>query len=132
MARIRGANTKPEVVVRKLLHGMGYRYRLHDRKLPGRPDIVLRRRRSVIFVHGCFWHQHPGCSRAFQPATNIGFWSTKFQANMDRDSRACTELARLGWRVLVVWECEVREPESLKSRLVDFLGPAGRGVCHGL
>jgi len=125
MSRIRGANTKPELFIRRALHGMGYRYRLHARDLPGRPDIVLRSRRTVIFVHGCFWHRHD-CGLAYVPKTRREFWQRKFAANVERDRRTREELEAGGWRVIVVWECQLAKPSALLAHLVRKLGPAGR------
>jgi DNA mismatch endonuclease (patch repair protein) len=117
MSRIRSENTKPERSLRSMLHRMGYRFRLHDRSLPGAPDIVLRRYSAVVFVHGCFWHRHPGCPFAYTPKTRIAFWKAKFKNNVDRDIRVLNELRDLGWRVLTVWECELREMEPRAHRL---------------
>jgi DNA mismatch endonuclease (patch repair protein) len=108
MSRIKGRDTKPELVVRHYLHRCGFRYRLHDADLPGRPDIVLPRYGAVILVHGCFWHRHEGCADATTPGTNCDFWRTKFSANMARDQRTSQQLLDAGWRVAVVWECVVR------------------------
>lgn len=108
MSRIRGKDTKPEMLVRRLVHGMGYRYRLHTKDLPGRPDLVFRPRRKAIFVHGCFWHQHEGCSRNTIPATRRDFWRRKLDENVQRDRRNATALRENGWRVLVIWECETK------------------------
>ncbi len=121
MSHVKGRDTKPEVKVRKLLHGLGYRFRLHRKDLPGRPDIVLPRYRSVVLIHGCFWHGHPGCPRSARPTTNIEFWNRKIDGTMARDQAAYAELARLGWAVLVVWECETRDPDALSGRLTRFL-----------
>ena len=121
MARIRGRDTAPEIAVRRLLYKHGYRYRLHARDLPGRPDIVFRGRRKVIFVHGCFWHQHKGCRHATIPKTRTAYWSRKFEGNRARDTAALQELTRMGWAALVVWECATRELGALAGRLVDFL-----------
>ena len=107
MSRIRGENTVPERQIRSLLHRAGYRFRLHERKLPGRPDIVLPRYHSVIFVHGCFWHRHPGCRNATTPSSRTDFWKSKFLGTVDRDSRNAAELTAAGWRVITVWECEI-------------------------
>ncbi len=107
MARIRGTNTKPEVFVRSALHRAGFRFRIHNRALPGRPDIVLAKHRTVVFVHGCFWHRH-GCALASEPATRRAFWREKFARNMARDKRTAAALRRAGWRVLTVWECSLR------------------------
>ncbi len=120
MSRIRGRNTKPEMVVRKLLWRAGYRYRLHCKELPGKPDVVFPGRRRVIFVHGCFWHRHPGCSRATLPATRREFWSRKLEGNTVRDAQAVEALQLAGWRVLVVWECEIKS-QHLLERLQAFL-----------
>lgn len=121
MSRIRGANTRPELIVRSLLHHMGYRYRVHVRRLPGRPDIVLPRFKSVVFVHGCFWHRHKKCSFAYSPKTNKSFWRHKFEGNVRRDRQHLRELAKLGWRVLVIWECEINDLRLLSDQLQAFL-----------
>ena len=105
MARIRSGNTKPEVALRKELHRLGFRFRLHGRKLPGKPDIVLPKYKTVIFVHGCFWHRHEGCNVATTPKSNTDFWVDKFNRNASRDKRIAEELEQAGWRVLVAWEC---------------------------
>lgn len=112
MAGIRGANTKPELLLRRALHRHGFRFRLHDDRLLGRPDLVLPRYRAVIFVHGCFWHRHQGCHWCTTPATNVDFWSTKFRSNVERDSRAVLSLRDDGWRVATVWECAFRREEQ--------------------
>lgn len=117
MSRIRGSDTKPEVRVRSLLHRLGYRFRLHVRNLPGRPDIVLPKHRTVIFVHGCFWHRHEGCRYAYTPKSRVEFWQAKFDENVARDQRQRRELEALGWAVAVVWECETQAEEQLKHRL---------------
>lgn len=121
MARIGPKNSKPEIVVRQLLHAMGYRFRLHAKELPGRPDIVMRPRRKVIFVHGCFWHRHEGCRRTTTPKTRREFWEAKFEANKARDRRVQAELVEAGWRYLVVWECEVKDRETLAGKLRAFV-----------
>ena len=125
MAAIRGRDTKPELLVRSIAHRLGYRFRLHRRDLPGRPDLVFPGRRKVVFVHGCFWHQHPGCRYATRPATRTEFWAAKLDGNRERDARVRRELEGMGWGVLVVWECETREPEAVGARLAAFLGPRG-------
>ena len=117
MAAIRGKNTAPELAVRRILHAMGLRFRLHRKDLPGRPDIVLPKHRTVVFVHGWFWHRHEGCRYTTAPKTRQEFWQSKFAANVERDSRNGTDLQQLGWRVIVVWECELRQPSDLKERL---------------
>lgn len=109
MSRIRGRDTKPEMLVRRALHARGLRYRLHDRTLPGRPDLVFARYRAAVFVHGCFWHRH-GCAMSNLPATRQEFWRTKLASNATRDRKAIDALEAAGWRVLVVWECALRGP----------------------
>lgn len=121
MARIRGKDTKPEICVRKIAHSLGYRFRLHRRDLPGTPDLVFPRLWKVIFVHGCYWHQHPGCQHAYQPKSNVQFWAKKFAENRVRDDRAAKDLRALEWRILVVWECETQKPEKLFQRIHKFL-----------
>lgn len=121
MGGIGPRDTKPEIVVRRLLHRLGYRFRLHVRKLEGRPDIVLPRHRIVIFVHGCFWHRHPRCRLAYTPKSNIGFWLDKFDQNVKRDARNRSALRRAGWRVVTVWECQTRAPVKLAERLPRLL-----------
>lgn len=108
MSGIRGKNTKPEVTVRKYLHGEGFRFRLHSANLPGKPDIVLPKHKCVIFVHGCFWHQHEECAYATLPKSNVCFWERKLSTNVKRDFFVQEQLAELGWRVLVIWECEIK------------------------
>lgn len=107
MSRIRGKDTKPEMLIRRGLHARGLRYRLHDRSLPGRPDLVFPKYRTVVFIHGCFWHAH-GCSLSKFPQTRQDFWTSKLRANVERDRKATEKLASLGWRVLIVWECAIR------------------------
>ena len=128
MSRIRGTDTKPELFVRRTLHAMGYRFRTHVRELPGRPDLVFSRRQAVIFVHGCFWHRH-GCRKTYVPKTRETFWREKFAGNVSRDKRNQSLLTEAGWRVLVVWECEVESDDSLLDRTVAFLGPP-RVACE--
>lgn len=122
MARVKPKDTKPEMAVRRLLHGLGYRYRLHRRDLPGRPDMSFPSRRKVVFVNGCFWHRHSGCSRATIPVTNREFWLAKFERNRIRDSRNNAQLINEGWDVMTVWECELKDLSDLADRLVSFLG----------
>lgn len=109
MSGIRGRNTSPELLVRQYLFRAGFRYRLHVPGIPGRPDIVLPARKCVIFVHGCFWHRHPGCRFAYMPRSNVAFWKRKFESNVRRDRHVQTMLRRAGWRVHVIWECEIHE-----------------------
>jgi DNA mismatch endonuclease (patch repair protein) len=119
MGRVRQKDTKPEMVVRSLTHQLGYRFRLHRRDLPGRPDLVFPKLRKVIFVHGCFWHRH-GCSKATTPKSNSDYWQPKFAENVERDKRAIAELLRLGWEPMVVWECETRDIDALSQALSTF------------
>lgn len=121
MSRIRGKDSKPEMVVRRLVHGLGYRYRLHHRDLPGCPDLVFTSRRKVIFVHGCFWHRHRCRYGRPMPATRRRFWQAKLEGNKARDAKNRRALRRCGWRVLVVWECQTKDLEKLADRLVAFL-----------
>lgn len=121
MGRIRAKNTKPELLVRSLLHGLGYRYRLHVRALPGCPDIVLPRHRAIIFVHGCFWHRHRNCRYAYCPKSRQTFWQAKFADNVRRDRKNIRALTQLGWRTLVLWECEIASGDWLSSKLRAFL-----------
>ena len=125
MAAIRSMGMKPEMLVRSLVHRMGYRYRLHAKDLPGKPDLVFRPRKKVIFVHGCFWHQHtrPSCKDGRVPRSNLGYWSAKLIRNAERDARNATDLKAMGWRVLVLWECDVlRGGPSLERCIRQFLG----------
>lgn len=123
MAKIRSKNTKPEVRLRSLLHRSGYRFRLHCKALPGRPDLVFAGRRKVIFVHGCFWHGHECSVGSRLPKTNTEFWALKRKRNQERDARQLQELGSLGWSVLVVWECELPTGSPLSRELIQFLGP---------
>ena len=117
MSRIRSKDTSPERAVRSLLHRLGYRFRLHRKDLPGNPDIVLPKYGTVVFVHGCFWHRHPGCKYATTPRTRTEFWQQKFDRNVERDARAAAALRERGWRVIVVWECELKNLDALARRL---------------
>lgn len=122
MGRIRGRNTKPELLVRKAAHGLGYRYRLHHKSLPGSPDLVFSKRKIALFVHGCFWHRHENCKYSYKPKSNIDFWARKFQTNVTRDERVRKELEALGWRIAVIWQCETAEPDSLAGTLKGIMG----------
>jgi len=122
MRAIRSKNMKPELVVRSVAHGMGYRFRLHCRSLPGKPDLAFAGRRKVIFVHGCFWHQHAGCQDGRMPRSNVDYWRPKLKRNTKRDAEHITALKADGWGVLVVWECEATDTRRLRSRLRRFLG----------
>lgn len=126
MARIKGRDTAPERAVRSMLHGLGYRFRLHRSDLPGKPDIVLPRYRTLIFVHGCFWHRHRDCRFAYLPATRRSFWQKKFDQNISRDRNALRQLKKRGWRVVVVWECQLRSLRRVSNRLSTILGQAPR------
>lgn len=120
MRRIKSRDTKPEMTVRRLVHSMGYRYRLHRADLPGKPDMVFVSRRKVIFVHGCFWHSH-GCKLSHVPKSNSGYWSPKLERNKARDAVHSTAVEALGWNGLIIWECELKQPEELRRRLARFL-----------
>ena len=122
MARVKAKGMKPEMRVRRLLHGLGYRYRLHRSDLPGKPDLVFVSRRKVVFVNGCFWHYHPDCSRVRIPASNRDYWIGKLEGNRSRDVRNTALLEADGWGVMTVWECELRDVEDAERRLVAFLG----------
>ena len=121
MARVKGSDTRPEVLVRSLVHRMGFRFRLHRRDMPGCPDLVLKKHRKIIFVHGCFWHGHKGCRRSARPSTITKFWNRKLSGNMERDKRNQETLRKDGWKVLVIWECETKDQEKLNEILRDFL-----------
>ena len=121
MSRIRAKNTKPEILVRSLLHRMGYRFRLHSRSLPGKPDIVLPKYRTTVLVHGCFWHRHNACRFAYVPKSRVEFWERKFRKNVERHDRVVKELIDLGWAVVVVWECQTRDVQGLRHCLDEFL-----------
>ena len=126
MRAIKGKGTKPEMVVRRMLHAMGYRFRLHRRDLPGTPDLAFPSRKSAIQVHGCFWHQHRGCRRSHVPVTRAVYWEPKLARNVERDGLNQQRLEELGWRLLTVWECELRDMEAVAWRVQDFLGPPGK------
>ena len=121
MSAVRSKDTQPEMAIRKLVHSLGYRYKLHYAKLPGKPDLVFPSRGKVIFVHGCFWHRHARCRYATTPKTRTEYWQEKFRANTSRDRRTRRELKKLGWEVLAVWQCEIKKIEKLTERLCDFL-----------
>ena len=123
MAKIRSKNMKPEMEVRRLIHSMGYRFRLHRRDLPGKPDLVFPSRKKVIFVHGCFWHQHndPDCTVTHTPVSNQGYWLPKLRRNVERDSEHRSRLRELGWDSLTLWECQLGDRERLNRQIVSFL-----------
>jgi len=131
MKAVRRESTRPEILVRKILHGLGLRFRITKKSLPGTPDIVLTRHRTAIFVHGCFWHRHPGCRYATTPKTRQEYWLPKFTANVERDARKTAALKALGWRVLVIWECETRDLAALEERLrMEFNLPSLPSPAH--
>jgi DNA mismatch endonuclease (patch repair protein) len=123
MSRIRSKNTRPEVAVRSIIHCMGFRFRLHQPDLPGRPDIVLPRHRKIVLVHGCFWHVHTCRAGRVRPSVNVGYWQGKRRRNVARDRRTMAALNALGWKVLVIWECELAEPAAVRTALTGFLSP---------
>ncbi|BDA85504.1 very short patch repair endonuclease [Aureimonas sp. SA4125] len=131
MALVRGKDTKPEMAVRRLAHALGYRFRLHRKDLPGRPDLVFPSRRAAVLVHGCFWHRHDDqeCRLARLPKSRPEFWIPKLEGNRQRDFRNVAALEAAGWRVLMVWECQLRDTAALADRLKDFLGPPGRSLA---
>ncbi len=121
MSRVRAKDTAPEMLVRRLVYSMGYRYRLHDRSLPGTPDLVFRKARKLVFVHGCFWHRHAGCALARWPKSRQKFWREKLEGNLARDRKNMGRLRRAGWGVMVVWECQLSKPARLEQRIRGFL-----------
>jgi DNA mismatch endonuclease (patch repair protein) len=121
MSRIEGLDTKPELLVRSIVHRLGYRFRLHKRDMPGNPDIVFSKKRKVIFVHGCFWHGHKGCLRAERPTSNIPFWRKKLDSNIARDRRNIRLLKKSGWQVLIIWQCQTKNLDMLILRIEKFL-----------
>ncbi len=128
MSRIRSKDTRPEKAVRSLLHSMGYRFRLHAKDLPGEPDIVLPKYKTIIFVHGCYWHRHQGCKKAYMPKSNVPFYEEKFRQNVERHVEVSKQLEVLGWNVSIVWECETKNVEGLKDLLYDYLLGRGSGA----
>lgn len=122
MAGIKGKGTRPELAVRRIAHGMGFRYRLHRRDLPGTPDLIFPRLRIAIFVNGCFWHRHHNCKYSYTPKSNTEFWNRKFEANVARDAKTTSELQKMGWRVSVIWECQTTDPVELRKDLGAILG----------
>lgn len=121
MANVRSKNTSTELAVCKIVNSLGFRFRLHRKELPGNPDLVFAPRKSVIFVHGCFWHRHNGCKYATMPKTNAKFWREKFEKNVLRDKQARRTLRKMGWAVLIVWQCELKRAEALKTKIKGFL-----------
>jgi DNA mismatch endonuclease (patch repair protein) len=127
MSQIRDKNTKPEIIIRSIVHRMGFRFRLHDKNLPGKPDIVLPRHKNIIFIHGCFWHLHNCKYGQVTPATNAAFWQNKRQSNKTRDKRNMAQLKKFGWNILVIWECQLETPVKVSGRLQLFLRPNKKG-----
>lgn len=135
MAGIKARDTVPEIAVRCIAHKMGLRFRLHRKELPGRPDLVFPKHRLAVFVHGCFWHRHEGCRYAYTPKSRVAFWTEKFAGNVARDKRNEEALHDLGWKILVIWECETRDDETVRRHLEDSIKqsvaiPAPGGRCH--
>lgn len=126
MARVRSKHSFPEMLVRKLLHNAGYRYRLHQKELPGCPDLVFPGRKKVIFIHGCFWHRHEGCSLARIPKSRVDFWTAKLNSNKARDEHNILALKELGWEILVLWECELADHAEVLRRVTNFLGATNK------
>lgn len=124
MSQVRAKDTEPEKIVRSILHGMGYRYRLYSKYLPGKPDIVLSRHEKIIFVHGCFWHGHKDCDKAKRPSSNVSFWNKKLDSNIARDALIRRQLESDGWKILVIWECETYDSAELKSKINTFMKEA--------
>ena len=120
MSAIKSKNTKPEIKVRKVLHSMGYRFRLHRKDLPGSPDIVLPKYKTVIFVHGCFWHRHENCKYASTPKTRKEFWESKFKANVKRDLEIQEKIKNIGWQSSVIWECELKDIDNLRDKIIGI------------
>ena len=127
MSRIRSRDTKPERIVRSMLHRLGFRFRLHSKKLAGHPDLVLSKYRTAVFVHGCFWHRHPSCKFAYSPKSNLRFWKKKFLENVQRDASTASTLRKMGWNVTVIWECEVKNLPKLAKRLLSILRRPKKG-----
>lgn len=121
MSLIRSTNTKPELIVRKILNSLGFRFRLHSQKLPGKPDIVLKKNKAVIFVHGCFWHKHARCKRSNMPKSNRKYWKQKLTNNVIRDRKHKYQLRKEGWKVITIWECEVKKPDKIAKRINSLL-----------
>jgi DNA mismatch endonuclease (patch repair protein) len=128
MSKIRSKGTRPELIVRSIVHKLGFRFRLHRRDLPGIPDLVLPRHRVAIFVHGCFWHQHPGCIRSKRPKSNTAYWEKKLDGNIERDLAHLVRLQRLGWRVGIVWECETAFQKSLNAKILRLFESRTEGL----
>ncbi len=121
MSKVRGKDTSPEIRVRRMAHSLGYRFRLHRRDLPGCPDLVFPARKKIVLVHGCFWHRHPDCPKATMPKSRVKYWGEKFQKNVERDKKVIADLCSDDWSVLTIWECETKDPDTLKQKLESFL-----------
>ena len=130
MSRIRGKDTKPEMIVRRFLFSQGFRFRLHYRKLPGHPDIVLPKYKAVIFVHGCFWHRHENCRHFRLPQSNVEYWENKIAGNVERDLRDANRIADMGWKVIVVWECELER--KTRDEVLNRVATLIKGSCEGI
>lgn len=128
MSRIRSGDTKPERIVRSILYGLGYRFRLHRKDLPGKPDIVLAKYKTVVFVHGCFWHRHKGCKYAYMPKSRIEFWQKKFDENVERDRKVQKKLEDMGWKIIIIWECELKDLDTLADRIDNYFRIADKGL----
>jgi DNA mismatch endonuclease (patch repair protein) len=126
MSRIRGKDTRPELLVRSLLHRMGYRFRLNRKDVPGKPDLVLPKYRTAIYVHGCFWHRHAGCHLAYTPKSNLDFWSKKFARNVERDAEVAAKLKSSGWNQITIWECDLGDLSKVEGRLRRLLHDPGK------
>lgn len=127
MSRVKSKNSRPEMVIRRLIFAMGYRFRLHAPNLPGHPDIVFPSKRKVIFVHGCFWHRHAGCKRASTPSSRQEYWLPKFARTLERDTEAVQRLGAMGWSSLIIWECETQDAETLTNMIIQFLEGENEG-----
>ena len=130
MSRVRSQDTSPELAVRKLLHSAGFRFRLHRKDLPGKPDIILPKHRLALFVHGCFWHGHSGCSKGRLPKSRLSYWAPKIRANQNRDARNMRDLESLGWTVAVIWGCETRRPLELAQQLCTIIDKTAQNSAH--
>ncbi len=130
MSKIRSKNTKPEIVLRKALFQRGIRYRINDKKLPGKPDIVIPKHNAVIFVHGCFWHDHVGCKRAHMPKSNVNYWESKIRTNKERDEKNKNLLLGLGWKVITIWECEINTVDRLRDSIEKIVNELNKCVVR--
>ena len=126
LSQIRSTNTKPEIIVRKLLYSLGYRYRLHVKRLAGKPDIVLPKYKTAIFVHGCFWHRHKNCKYAYISKSRLKFWEAKFTENIKRDIKTKIELQKIGWKTIIIWECQTSKPEKMQNKLKKSLSRSAK------